>query len=148
MPRNPVTLCHNLRSKVLNTFLCILVDGFYNVVGLIAPRLRHEHDSSRSVGLEISGMGGDKIMEIGECVLRSSYMCDSIFHIPHKLYHHCIAPAALRNISRFGLDFANPQRSLSKKVAFPDCLCSVSAVKVGNTLSVLSNNLSHNENSE
>ena len=26
-------------SKVLNPFLCILVDGFYNTVSFIAPRL-------------------------------------------------------------------------------------------------------------
>ena len=69
-------------------------------------------------------MDGDKEIVIGECV---QYMCDSI---PDKLDHHCVAPAALRTILSLDIDFTNPQRFLSKKVAILDCLCSVSAVKV------------------
>ena len=96
------------------------------------------------MNLENLGVGEDIEMVIGECV---QYMCDSI---PDKLDHHCVAPAAVRTILSLDIDFTNPQRFLSKKVAILDCLCSVSAVKIGNrdTLSVLSNNLSHNENSE
>jgi hypothetical protein len=62
---------------------------------------------------------------IGEC---AQYICDPI---PDKLDHHCVAPAALRTILRLDLDFINPQRSFPKKVAILNCLCSVSAVKVG-----------------
>jgi hypothetical protein len=96
------------------------------------------------VNLENLGADENVEMMIGECV---QYMCDSI---PDKLDHHCVAPAALRTILNLDIGFTNPQRFLSKKVAILDCLCSVSAVKVGNrnTLSVLSTNSSHNENSE
>jgi hypothetical protein len=78
------------------------------------------------VNLENSGVNEDKEIVIGECV---QYMCASN---PDKLDHHYAAPAAIRTVLRLDLDFINPQRSLSKKVAILDCLFSASAGKVGN----------------